>query len=72
VHLNSLGHPVVGDSVYGPRRTAGTLEVSPATGFGYPVRCCMPDIWVSFIRPVAKKSYSRHPFLRTWPKLSLH
>jgi len=29
VHLKSLGHPVVGDPIYGPRRKADTLEVSP-------------------------------------------
>ncbi len=29
VHLHSLGHPVMGDPVYGPRRKAQILDVSP-------------------------------------------
>ncbi len=29
VHLNALGHPVVGDAVYGPRRNIHTLDTGP-------------------------------------------
>ena len=29
VHLHSLGHPVIGDLVYGPRRKVKALEVAP-------------------------------------------
>jgi 23S rRNA pseudouridine1911/1915/1917 synthase len=50
VHMAEIGHPLVGDPVYGPRRTAAA---APLAGFPS-ARPCMPGAWRWCIRRRAR------------------
>ena len=54
VHLNALGHPVVGDRVYGPRRKVGILEVSPSNRVRVP-RQMLHARYLGFVHPASGK-----------------
>jgi len=54
VHLNALGHPVVGDRVYGPRRKVGPLEVSPGNRVRVP-RQMLHARYLGFVHPASGK-----------------
>ncbi len=55
VHLHSLGHPVIGDPVYGSRRKAQTLEVSPGIRIRVP-RQMLHARCLGFIHPTTGKN----------------
>ncbi|MBO4392151.1 MAG: RNA pseudouridine synthase, partial [Clostridia bacterium] len=61
VHMASIGHPVAGDSVYGPKKDntglcgqclhASKLRfIHPSTGEKVELSCPLPDYFTDFLR----------------------